>query len=42
MFMFAVAIKPVFMPIRAEYKYFIGDSERKEITWKKDVKMSVM
>jgi hypothetical protein len=38
----AVAIKPVFIRIRTEYKYFIGDPERKEITWKIDVKMSVM
>jgi hypothetical protein len=37
-----VAIKPVFIRIRVEYKYFIGDPERKDITWKKDVKMSVM
>jgi hypothetical protein len=38
----AVATKPVFIRIRTEYKYFIGDLERKEIIWKKDVKMSVM
>ena len=38
----AVVIKPVFVRIRSEYKYIIGDPERKEITWKKDVKMRVI
>jgi hypothetical protein len=38
----AAVIKPVFIRIRTEYKYFIGDPERKEITWKKDVKIRVM
>jgi hypothetical protein len=38
----AVVIKPVFIRIRTEYKYFIGDPESRDITWKKDVKMRVM
>jgi hypothetical protein len=38
----AVMNKPVFIRIRAEYKYFIGDPGRREITWKKDVTMRVL
>jgi hypothetical protein len=38
----AVAINSVFIHIRTENRYFIGHPERKEITWKKDVKMRVM
>jgi hypothetical protein len=38
----AVVIKPVFIRIRTEYKYFIDDPEGRENTWNKDVKVRVM